>query len=71
MILQYVFKNLQKEAKGIEINEYLYQEVQKIKLKSKNSYDCYVELTHKLHFPKEEYFTRLKQAMNIWIQQFK
>ncbi len=64
------FKNLQKEAKGIETNEILYKEVQKIKLVSNNPVDCYMELAQKTDFPKEEYFKYLKKAMKIWIKLF-
>src|SRR3989344_118078 len=62
------FKNLQKEAKGIEINESLYKAVQKVRLHAKDIKSCYSELTEKVQFPKEEYFEKLKNAMKIWIK---
>ena len=65
------FKNLQKEAKGIEINEILYKKVKKINLESKNLNDCYLELIENIDFPKEEYFNSLKKAIKIWISLFK
>lgn len=66
-----VFKNLQKEAKGIETNEYLYQKVNKVRLTSKTVLDCYDELVKKVKFPNEEYFNILKRAMNIWAGLFR
>jgi len=65
-----VFKNLQKEAKGIETNEILYKSVQAVGLKSKTISDCYLELAEKTDFPKEEYFIKLKKAMKLWRRQF-
>lgn len=65
-----VFKNLQKEAKGIEVNEILSEQPEKLTLKSKTLQDCYFELSKKIIFPKEEYFDRLKKAMTIWPQLF-
>jgi len=64
------FKNLQKEAKGIEANERLYKEIAKVRLSSKNTRDCYIELAEKVHFPKEDYFDYLKKAMKIWANLF-
>ncbi|OGK09723.1 hypothetical protein A2767_07735 [Candidatus Roizmanbacteria bacterium RIFCSPHIGHO2_01_FULL_35_10] len=61
-----VFKNLQKEANGIEINENLYKSVQAGGLKSKTMSGCYLELAEKAKFPKEEYFVKFKKAMKIW-----
>ncbi|OGK09725.1 hypothetical protein A2767_07745 [Candidatus Roizmanbacteria bacterium RIFCSPHIGHO2_01_FULL_35_10] len=61
-----VFKNLQKEARGIEINETLYKSVQAVKLRSNTMRDCYLELAEKIQFPGENYFSNLKNAMLVW-----
>ncbi len=65
-----VFKNLQKEARGIETNETLYKSVQAVKLRSNTMRDCYLELTEKTSFPSEEYFIKLKKAMRVWLKLF-
>lgn len=65
-----VFKNLQKEAKGIETNEDLYQEVDKVRLTAKTVLKCYEELTEKIAFRHEEYFQHLKKAMRVWASLF-
>ncbi len=65
-----VFKNLQKEAKGIELNEDLYKSVQNVILTSKNIKECYHELAEKTKFSKEDYFISLKNAMVIWDRLF-
>jgi len=61
-----VFKNLEKEAKGMEINEVLFKMIEKVRLKSTNPADCYFELAQKVEFPQENYFKYLKRAMKIW-----
>lgn len=63
------FKNLQKEANGIEINERLWQIVDDIKLTKDNFKDCYKELAYKLPL-NDEYFTKLKKSMIIWSDLF-
>ena len=65
-----VFKNLQKEAKGIETNEILYKSILEVKLRSKVLAECYFELAEKTKFPKEEYFVKLKKAMRAWEELF-
>ena len=62
-------KNLKKEKTGIRINEYLWQEVDKIKLKKSNFKDCYKELAEKLNL-KNDYFKKLKKAMFVWSELF-
>jgi len=63
------YKNLEKEKTGIKMNEYLWQEVDKIKLTKPNFKECYKELAEKLNL-KTEYFKKLKKAMIIWSQLF-
>ncbi|MGD9129360.1 MAG: hypothetical protein PVJ09_02655 [Candidatus Woesebacteria bacterium] len=60
------FKNLQKEAKGIETNEKLWRAVDEVKLTKKTTASCYIELAKKTKFPKERYFEKLREAMLIW-----
>ncbi|OGK15905.1 hypothetical protein A2774_02640 [Candidatus Roizmanbacteria bacterium RIFCSPHIGHO2_01_FULL_39_12c] len=62
-----IFKNLQKEARGIETNEDVYLKVSRIKLKGKNVMDCIRELADKVKFTKEDYFFKLKKAMKVWV----
>lgn len=60
------FKNLQKEATGIEMNEEIWKLVDEVKLTKSNPADCYIELAKKIKFPKTEYFKKLPAAMVIW-----
>ena len=64
------FKNLQKEALGIETNEKLWELVDKVKLIKKTPAKCYEELAQKIDFPKGEYFENLKKTMIIWANLF-
>jgi len=63
------YKNLEKEKTGIKVNEYLWQEVDKIKLTKSNFKECYKELAEKLNL-KTDYFKKLKKAMIIWSELF-
>ncbi len=60
------FKNLQKEAQGIEVNEILWKAVDAVKLTKKTPAACYKELLSKAAFPDTEYFTALRKAGIIW-----
>jgi reversibly glycosylated polypeptide/UDP-arabinopyranose mutase len=62
-----VFTNLLKEAKGIQTIEILYQNVDKVTLTSKTIVGSYKELIAKLELPKEDYFIKLKKAIEIWL----
>ncbi|MBT3249511.1 MAG: hypothetical protein HN846_05025 [Candidatus Pacebacteria bacterium] len=64
------FKNLIKEAGGIEINEQLWQAVDKVELTTNTTLESYHELIEKVDFPKNEYFKNLKKAIPIWISLF-
>lgn len=64
------FKNLQKEAKGIEMNEIIWQATDKVQLTQKTPATCYLELAKKIQFPNEPYFRKLKKAMKIWAELF-
>lgn len=64
-----VFKNLQKEAAGIEVNEYFWRAVDSVHLEGTTIRDCYIELAHKL--PLEgDYWDKLKEAMVLWAELF-
>jgi len=65
-----VRENLKKEAVGIKTNEILSRAVQKVKLKSKDLKNCYLELSEKTTFSKEGYFQKLKKAIKIWVDCF-
>ena len=64
------FKNLIKEATGIEVNEKIWLEVDRVKLTSGNVIDSYRELIKKVDFPKTDYFVSLKKAILLWIELF-
>ena len=71
-----VFKNLRKEANGIELNEYFWQFMdEKVELKSKDYKGCFGEIADQLlglikyndvFVEYEEYFTKLTKAMKVW-----
>ena len=74
------FTNLKKEANGIEVNEDLWEHVDKLDFTCDNKTDCYSELG--LHiamftqmYPKyaehSEYFEKLGKAMIIWADLFR
>jgi len=59
------FKNLQREATGIEANESFWQMIDKIKLKGETATECMKEIA--LFFMTEkDYFGKLGQAIDIW-----
>ena len=61
--------NIKKEKSGLKINEYLWQEIDKIIL-TKNSFkECYYEIAKKLNL-KDEYWLKNKQAMKKWVSLF-
>lgn len=63
------YKNLVKEARGIEINEFLWQDIFEIKLTKTTIKDCYIELAQKM--PKySPYWKKLSKAMIIWANLF-
>ena len=64
------FKNLIKEAEGIEVNEKIWSEVDKVKLTSNEIVGSYRELIIKVKLPKNEYFDNLKKATLIWLDLF-
>lgn len=61
--------NLIKEAPGLEINEWLWKEVDKIKLTKHDFKSCYIELAKQLP-ERNDYFMTLKKAMQLWANQF-
>lgn len=64
-----VWRNLEKEHKGVIANEILWQAVDSVKLTKKTVKDCYIELARKLPF-KGDYGKKLKEAMQIWANLF-
>jgi len=65
-----ISKNFKREKSGMKTNEYLWQEVDRVKLTKDNVMGCYKELIEKINFPKEDYFKILKKAMRLWISMF-
>lgn len=64
------FKNLQKEARGIETNELIWKAVDLVTLTATTPIECYIELIKKVSFPNESYFKKLKEATLIWLSLF-
>jgi len=64
------FKNLQKEATGIEMNEIVWKAVNAVKLTKKTPVACYKELATKMKLPKQPYFEKMTEAMKIWSNLF-
>lgn len=62
--------NLDKEAGGLDINELLWEEVDRIKLTKYTYKDCYLEIARKLNLPISGYGDKLKEAMKIWASLF-
>lgn len=65
-------KNLIKEREGIKINEILWEEIENIKLKTKNMYQNFQQIAETIKTMKinNEYFKTLGEAMSIWIRLF-
>jgi hypothetical protein len=62
-------KNVQKEAKGIVVNEYLWQKVDDVRLTKTTFRDCYRELAENLDL-SDEYWTKTRKAMKVWTELF-
>jgi len=62
--------NHTKEIEGMKINEVLWKAVLGVKLTKKTPKSCYIELAKKIKFPKEKYFSKLREAMVIWANLF-
>ncbi len=62
--------NLDKESGGMDINEILWQEVDKIRLTKYTYAGCFKELADKLQLPIIDYGDKLKKAMNLWADLF-
>lgn len=61
--------NIRKEAPGKIVNEYLWKDIDKIRLLGKSFKDCYRELADKL--PQyDEYWRKQSRAMKIWVELF-
>ncbi|MFZ6035447.1 MAG: hypothetical protein ACOYUB_04895 [Patescibacteria group bacterium] len=65
-----VMENLKKEAKGIMTNENLYKSVKDIKLTGRDIKKTYLKMVRRAAFPKEKYFSKLKEAIRIWVSLF-
>ena len=59
-------KNLEKERKGMKVNERLWTAVDRVHLVSRSPASAYRELAKKIIFPKGEYFVALRHAMMLW-----
>lgn len=64
-----VWANLRKEAPGLELNEVLWQAVDKIRLKGSTFRECYIEIGTglDLHTP---YWEQTRKAMRTWANLF-
>jgi hypothetical protein len=62
--------NIQKEKTGIVVNEKIWEWTDAVELTESSPSSCYKELAKKIIFPKNEYFTKLRQAMIIWSDLF-
>ncbi len=70
-----IFNDIRMELKGLEINEKLYLELERIELTSENYLDLYEELSNKIvptNFEgHEEYLSFLKEKMLKWCKIFR
>ena len=64
------YKNLQKEAAGIEANEVIFKNVHAVKLTKKTPVEAYAELIKKVKLPNNPYFKTLKKAILVWLSLF-
>lgn len=62
--------NIQKEKKGLPVNEKFWQWADTVKLTKHTPVSCYQELARGIVFPHTRYFTKLRQAMLIWSELF-
>ena len=63
------YKNLEKERTGMPVNEYLWEHIDSVVLKSQTVAEAYKELAKKLP-ASTEYILKLKKAMVIWADLF-
>lgn len=63
-------KNLEKEKRGMEENEFLWRTVQQQALLAKTPRVCYGELIAKIQFSRTNYFKCLTQATQKWLELF-
>jgi len=61
-----VRSNIERERKGLEMNESLWKLVDSVKLTKHTLLESYRELAAKISFPKDYYFIKLKKAMILW-----
>lgn len=64
-----VWVNLKKEAPGLEVNEWFWQEVDKIQLTAPSVWGSYMQIARGLNI-KGEYWEKLQQAMEVWLSLF-
>ncbi len=62
--------NIQKEKKGIEVNEWIWEKISKIKFHSNDLKGCYLEVAEEIE-NINPYFKKLSQAMKTWISLLK
>lgn len=59
-------RNLEKERKGMRVNERLWTAVDRVQLVNRSPASAYRELAKKVSFPAGEYFVMLRHAMTLW-----
>lgn len=64
-----VWVNLRKEAGGLELNETLWQYVDRVVLTQTTFGGCYKELAENLKL-EGEYWAKLRKAMRVWVELF-
>ena len=64
-----VFVNLQREAKGLEVNECLWKQIDEINLTQSDYIGCYREIAHSIGF-NDQYWNKLREAMVCWSELF-
>lgn len=64
-----VWRNLEKEFPGYQVNETLWQEVDGIRLSGQDFKSCYKELSQKLVI-NGDYWDKLRRAMAVWADLF-
>lgn len=63
-------KNLEKEKAAMKVNESLWRAVERTKLTTHTIVSSYSELMRSADFPKTKYFTKLREAAQIWCDLF-
>ncbi len=62
-----VWANLRKEVPGLEVNEWLWECVDRVRLTGTTVVECYAEIADKLEI-EGEYWDTLRRAMHVWVE---